>query len=47
MRNAATTAGEVLGLGVASVGFGLVWAPLGVIVAGLSLVLVCALVGRS
>lgn len=46
MRDAATTAGEVLGLGVVAVGFGLMWAPLGVVAAGVALVSVCVLAGR-
>lgn len=37
MREKLTTAGEVGGLVAVSVGFGLIWAPLGVICAGIAL----------
>lgn len=46
MRDAATTFGEVIGLGVASFGLALMWFPLGVVAAGASLVVVCALAAR-
>lgn len=47
MRNAATTAGEIVGMAVAAAGLGMMWAPLGVVAAGVALVVVCAMAGRA
>jgi hypothetical protein len=47
MRDAATTAGEVVGLGLAAFALGMMWLPLGVLAAGLALFAVCLAVGRS
>jgi hypothetical protein len=40
LRSVLTTLVEVIGLAAVSVGFGLIWLPLGIICAGIALVLV-------
>lgn len=47
MRQKLTTVLEVVGISTAAVGFGLAWLPLGLIAAGVGMVLVGYLAGRS